>query len=378
MSTTPMRLGDLLAQLPARTDTPTGGQPLPANLSNPLDADSSPWYVKGLVGIAAWIAAFFIGAFLGLTGLWAIPNAVLQLGIILTVAAVVLKRLAPRSIFWGQLTFAAILTGQGLLISDFYWRSLADDFSLWFFAVNIVDTWYKGMGATALFVIALELLIFALYPDALHRMLSIFAITTAGLMLLYIHEQWDWIHGVTFALALGAMLSWQYELHLLASRWRPFRAPLGYGLVLALFGLCLLSLNDVSLWSTRWWLSTIGFTILLLYLVLTLLQELDRPVVSLVGLWAVGAVALLLIPAYQTPGILAAIIVLLLGYWRNNLLLMGLATLFLLFFLSAYYYYLDITLLNKSYILMGTGAVLLVLRFLFHQVAGQQHGDLEA
>jgi len=57
---------------------------------------------------------------------------------------------------------------------------------------------------------------------------------------------------------------------------------------------------------------------------------------------------------------------------------MGLATLFLLFFLSAYYYYLDITLLNKSYILMGTGAVLLVLRFLFHQVAGQQHGDWEA
>lgn len=374
MSTTPMRLGDLLAQLPPH---PTAPQPIPPGLANPLDADDSPWYIKGLVGIAAWIAALFIGIFLGLTGWWAIPNAMLQLGIILTVGAIVLKRLLPRSIFWGQLTFAAILTGQGLLIGDFYWRSLTDDFVLWSFFTS-VDAWYKGMGATALFVIALELLIFALYPDALHRMLSIFAITTAVLFLIYLHEQWDWIHGVTFALALGALLSWQYELHLLASRWRPFRSPLGYGLALALFGLCLLSLDDVSLWSTRWWLSTIGFTILLLYLALTLLQELERPVVSLVGLWALGAVALLVIPAYQTPGILAEILVLLLGYWRNNVLLMGLATAFLLFFLSAYYYYLDITLLNKSYILMGTGAVLLVLRFLFHRVAGEQHGDLEA
>lgn len=374
MSTTPIRLGDLLAQLPPR---PTAPQPIPAALADPLDADNSPWYIKGLVGIAAWIAALFIGVFLGLTGWWAIPNAMLQLGIILTVGAIVLKRLLPRSIFWGQLTFAAILTGQGLLISDFYWRSFSDELT-WFGFITVVDVWYKGMGATALFVIVLELFIFALYPDALHRMLSIFAITTAVLVLIYIHEQPDWIHGVTFVLALGAVLSWQQELRLLASRWHPFRAPLGYGLALALFGVCLFSLDDLSLLPTQWWLSAVGFTILLLYLVFTLLQELGRPIVSPVGLWALGAVALLLIPAYQTPGILAAIIVLLLSHWRHNGLLMGLATVFLLFFLGVYYYYLDITLLNKSYILMGTGAILLVLRFLFHQVAGQQHGDLEA
>ena len=99
---------------------------------------------------------------------------------------------------------------------------------------------------------------------------------------------------------------------------------------------------------------------------------------SPVGLWALVAVALLLIPAYQTPGILAAVIVLLLGFWRNNVLLMGLATLFLLFFLSAYYYNLDIILLNKSYILMGTGVVLLALRFAFQRVVGGQHADVEA
>ena len=111
--------------------------------------------------------------------------------------------------------------------------------------------------------------------------------------------------------------------------------------------------------------------LVLLYLAYRLLYELERPLLSPVGLWALVAVALLLIPAYQTPGILAAVIVLLLGFWRNNVLLMGLATLFLLFFLSAYYYNLEITLLNKSYILMGTGVVLLALRFAFQQVVGR-------
>jgi len=53
-------------------------------------------------------------------------------------------------------------------------------------------------------------------------------------------------------------------------------------------------------------------------------------------------------------------------------LLMGLATVFLLFFLSAYYYNLEITLLNKSYILLGTGAVLLVVRLLFHRLIGER------
>lgn len=376
MSTTPLRLGDLLAQLPTTANNPAGNQALPP-LANPLDADSSPWYVKGLVGIAAWIAALFIGAFLGLTGLLLIPDFMLILGVILTVAAIVIKRLASRSIFLGQLTFAAILTGQGLLISDFYWRVLTSDFLWWRFITDI-DAWNQGIGETAIFVIALEVLIFALYPDALHRVLSIFAITTATLVLFYIQELPDWIHFVTFVLALGAVISWQQELRLLASRWHPFRAPLGYGLALALFGVSLFSLDDLSLWSTQWWPSAAALAVVLLYLAFTLLRELDRPLFSPVGLWTLGAVALLLIPAYQTPGILAAIIVLLLGYWRNNVLLMGLATAFLLFFLSAYYYYLDITLLNKSYILMGTGAVLLVLRFLFHRVAGEQHGDLEA
>lgn len=358
MSTTPMRIGDLFEQLaqrnlaPLRTD-----QPLPADLTGANDAESSPWYVKALVGIAAWIAAFFLAAFFGVAGLIDSTASMLIWGAVLTVAAMVLKWLTRRSIFWGQLAFAVVLAGQGLLIGGFAGQG-------------------RDTTTIALFVAGLEVVIFALYPDALHRLLSLLAITGALLVILYEWEMPELIHGLTLLLAVGAVAVWQQEFRLLASRWSPIRTPLGYGLSLALFGLCLLSLLH-EYGATQWWLSAAGLALLLLYLAFILLREVERPLLSPVGLWALGAVALLLIPAYQTPGILAAVIVLLLGYWRNNVLLLGLATVFLLFFLSAYYYNLEITLLNKSYILMGTGVVLLLLRFLFHQVAGQPHGDVE-
>lgn len=355
MSTTPMRLGELLEQLAQRDLAPRGEQPLPVALSGANDAESSPWYIKALVGIAAWMAAFFLGAFFGVAGLIDSMESMLIWGAVLTVVAVVLKRLVHNSIFWGQLAFAVVLAGQGLLIGGFAWQQHEET-------------------AIALFIIALELVIFLLYPDALHRMLSVLAITAGLTFVLYDQGLPELIHGLVLLLAMGTVTVWQQEFRLLASRWFPIRAPLGYGLALALFAICLLSLFS-EYGATLWWISAAILALVLLYLAFTLLRELERPLLSPVALWAVGAVALLFIPAYQTPGILAAVIVLILGYWRSNVLLMGLATLFLLFFLSAYYYNLDITLLNKSYILMGTGGVLLVLRFLFHQVVGQQPVD---
>lgn len=362
MSTIPMRLGELLEQLGQHNLTVRADYPLPtdlsgADLSGANDAESSPWYIKALVGVAAWIAAFFLAAFLGVAGLIDSTESMMVLGAVLVVIAVVLRRLTRHSIFWGQLAFAVVLAGQGLLIAGVGSREF-------------------DITMTALFVVLLEVVIFALYPDALHRMLSVMAITGAITVILYEQDLRALIHGLIFLLAVGTVAVWQQEFRLLASRWFPVRAPLGYGLALSLFALCLLTLVDYY-GVTLWWQSAAGLALVLLYLAYRLLGELDRPLVSPVGLWALVAVALLLVPAYQTPGILAAMIVLLLGFWRNNVLLMGLATLFLLFFLSAYYYNLDITLLNKSYILMGTGVVLLALRFAFHWVVGGPTVDSE-
>jgi hypothetical protein len=178
MSTTPIRLGELFEQLIQRNLLPAQSErPLPADLSGAGDAESSPWYIKALVGIAAWISAIFLGTFFGAAGLIDSEESMLIWGAILTVAAIVLKRLVSRSIFWGQLAFAVVLAGQGLLVGGFAWQQ-------------------QESTVIALFVIALEVAIFVLYPDALHRMLSVFAITGAVAFVLYDQEWTELIHGL--------------------------------------------------------------------------------------------------------------------------------------------------------------------------------------
>ena len=63
------------------------------------------------------------------------------------------------------------------------------------------------------------------------------------------------------------------------------------------------------------------------------------------------------------PGILAALLVLTLGFWRNSRDLMALAAIFLVFYIWAYYYSLEWTLLAKSLVLLGSGIILLALRY---------------
>jgi len=340
MSTTKITLGTLLNELAeALLIAPVAERPLPAAIAPADDTESSPWYVKTMVGVAAWIAAFFLGGFLGMLGIIDTTAQMVGWGIGLTVVAIGLKWWRRQAIFWGQLAFAMVLAGQALLL------------------LGIGDLSQDGT-VMALALIGLEVVLLLLYPDALHRMLSILAIIAALSFLIYDYEMPDLLHLLFFATAAGVVGSWQGEFRLLTSRGHAYRAPLGYGLVLALFGLALLALGS---WYgiTAWWISAAALALVLLYLIQQILRDLQEPFWGRVGLWAVGALLLLCIPAYETPGILAAVIVLLVGRWRGNSLLLGLATLFLLFFLGAYYYNLEITLLNKSYILMGVGAALL-------------------
>ncbi len=356
MSTRSLQLRDLLDQL-AVGDEITTGQPasapraLPPELSGRDDAESSPWYVKALAGIGAWFAAFFLGLFLAMADLIDSWESMIIWGALLAMIAVGIKRWNRQSIFWGQLAFAFSLAGQVLLIA------------------GLIGT-IESITLSALFAAGLATLMFLLYPDTMHRLLTLLLFVVAWLVIIYERTQPDLIHLVAFALGAGTVAVWQGELRLIASRWHPFRAPLAYGLPLALFGLCILPLIDFF-GINQWWWSAGGLALLLLYVAYQILRDLAWSPLSPVGLWAVAAVLLLLVPAYSTPGILAAVIVLLLGYWRGSSLLMGLATLFLLFFLSAYYYNLDVTLLNKSCILMGTGVVLLALRMGLRRVLGR-------
>lgn len=350
MRTNPLTLRELLGVLALRglVPAPAEERPLPAALSEANDLEATPWYVKAMIGVAGWIAAGFLLSFFGIAGLIDSATSMLLWGAIMAVAALALRRLVRTALFWHQMAFAFSLVGQGLLIVGVGMQS--EDLTL-----------------TMLFTVGLELVLFFAYPDTFHRTLSVLAIGVALVGLLYDQKLLDGVHALVIALGLGTVVVWQQELRLLANRWSPYRAPLGYGLPLTLFGITLLSLvGEID--TNYWWVSAVGLALVLLYLSILLLRELGYTGLNPMTFWVVGAILITLIPAYQTPGILAALIVLCLGRWRGNGLLMGLATLFLLFFLSAYYYNLDITLLNKSYILMGTGVVLLVVHMAFMRI----------
>lgn len=170
------------------------------------------------------------------------------------------------------------------------------------------------------------------------------------------------VHLFTIGLSIGAVLLWQFESRIYQSRAGVFYTPLAFGLPLLLFCTWILDLT-MGLDTSMWWVTAVGFALVLLYLGWLILRDLDLPLLSGAGFLLTAAVLLLFIPATQTPGILAALIGLLGSYWRRDRLLLGLSGAFLLFFIGLYYYNLDLTLLTKSYILMGNGIVLLALRW---------------
>lgn len=345
-------LGQLMTQLTQEGYfSAERAEQLQTYLATPVGASESPWYVKLLVGISAWLAALFLGFFFSLTGLVDSSTSMVVVGLILCAVSAGVKHLVGNSIFWSQLAFAFSLAGQGLSIA------------------GIAD-WTDNTTQTALLAALLEGVLFVFYPDLLHRLISVLAVIAAAVVVLYDQHLGNGIHALTMLTALGAVALWQAEVHILGQRWGNFHAPLIYGLPIALFAIC--GLAQVGLFpSTYWWISAVGLALVLLYLGYQILSDLAIPPQSAVGLWFVASLVLVMIPAWQTPGIVAALIVLLVAYWRGNTLLLGLAMLFLLLFLGAYYYNLDITLLNKSYILMGTGVVLLALRSVFTRYVRQ-------
>ncbi len=322
-------------------------------------AEQTPWYMQALAGVSAWLAAFFLTGFLVATDIVESETSAIVVGAILTVIALGLKYLRRQSIFVDQLAFALSLVGQIMLIGG-------------------IGAYYESVFVGALTALALETLLYFVYPDGLHRFVSVLLTMVALMVIAVERELPELTHLYTLSVAVGVALVWQKEQfwhH--ANRWRDLLQPLAYGLPVALFGISLLSLFS-ELEIVYWWLSALALAFLLLYLGRAILGELELPLQSMAGVGLLVAVVVLTIPAIETPGILAAILVLVVGFWRNNQLLLGLAAAFLLFFLGAYYYNLNITLLNKSFALMATGILLLLLRLLLLRVAPGQGQTVEA
>lgn len=301
-----------------------------------------PWYLAGLVGLSGWVAAGFLIGFLALADLLDDNQTMLFLGIAFCLVALAVKFIGRHAIFPSQLAFALSLAGQGLIIGS-----------------QFESTEISQIIAT---ILILEGILFLVYPDALHRLISLAAIIIAVIVQM---ADWSWIEQVPLValiLTVGAFVVWWQQIPMLLSRFRTFFAPLAVGLPTGAIGLCIVQLPPFAGWVAPWWTVAVGAAILLLLLGGLILRELDLPPLSLILLGLVAFIALLMIPAYKTPGVMVAVLMIGMAYWRNNRLLLGIGILSLLLFISFYYYYLELTLLTKSLILMGSGAGFLLLR----------------
>lgn len=344
-------------------------------------ATATPWYLRILAGFGGWLAALFLTGFFLVTlflsesGMPSLSD-LLPFGILLLGGAILLRR-EQRGTFSNQLALAASLTGQVLVV----------------LGVQPI-----GVEGSALLVLLMQVLLIVFYVDQTHRVLSTL-IAVFAIQMLFLASIWWWPENLVLAsdgaLVLLPVFALPGVLGIVSTRlWLresacaspgPARLlrPIAYGLVIGLFGLLLPSAypfhygwpGGMFFWGPMW-PSAILLGAGLLYLVHTLLKERGLPPFGAFALSAYGAVLLLLLPALRAPGLIAALTVLLLGFRRGNRLLMGIALVFLAVFLSAYYYSLSLSLLLKSVALVGSGAVLLGLRWvIFKQLSKREALD---
>jgi len=316
------------------------------------EAVGTTWYIQAAVGISAWIAALFIIGFI-ITGIILTESALAYsiTGLIFIAAAVGIKYLFRRSNFAGQLSLAISLAGQGLFVAGIYLGT-------------------ESLLTTCLITILMEATLFLLYPGRLHRFISALILLGAILTLLYGEwEIYEATHALVILLLSLALLIWSEDSYFVSQGLRSLSRPLGYAVTLTLFGLLLPSVIYEINYVKYWWLSTLGLLVvsLLFFIYLRFGRNVLNLSLALMAAMAGGVVVLSLL-TWQTPGILASLILLIVGFWRGHRLVWGLAVAFLVFFIGAFYYHLALDLYEKSLILMGSGALLLLARtFLLRQ-----------
>ncbi len=312
----------------------------------------TPWFISVLVGISAWLAIIpFIVFFAFFLEIIDSSKSAMLVGVLLVATTFFLHYFKRDSLFLNQLALALNLTGQALFIGGIVGeRDLA---------TAALATWF------------LEIVVIAIYQDNILRFLSVLLATVAALVLLYEFDIHQAIHVLIVLIATGAVWYWIAEAsHLTDNMMATLYRPLGYGFVVAMQMLLILSILPAFdfIPDLNWEYSTFGLTTLLLALEYYILRTNNIQLFSATSFAVLLSTILIALLLHQAPGIIASVIIIALGFQRGNRVLMGLAFIFLSVFFVAYYYHLDISLLMKSITLASAGVTLLVLRLIFKQV----------
>ncbi|RKH42893.1 DUF4401 domain-containing protein [Corallococcus sicarius] len=315
---------------------------------------ASPWFVKALAGVGAWLSALFLLSFFACTGLWEEPAALIILGVLLCGGAVFLRR-ATHGPFMEQLALASCLAGVGTLLAG-------------------VGATTESVVATAGLAVVVGVALLALFPDVILYFLATLGILVAVGVLA--QEAMGGV-GVDLWMLVGAAALCGLLLFEPRLRHGPLGArvgPIAFALACAVPGWLLFRhvvgaqngfhylYNDT--FAPGLWI-TVPLALMALGTGWQVVRE--QGLSEDIAVWLPAAAALVLLTGMtlNTPGVLVAGLMLTLGFHRRSRVMLGLAVAFLLTFGAYYYYDLQLTLLAKALALLGSGLVLLGVRQFF-------------
>ncbi len=295
---------------------------------------SSPWYIKILHALGAWISAVFFIAFIFESKI--ITNDTTQLivfGIALIAAGVMINFKSKESIFLGQFALALSTAGHVLVLMG-------------------VSDWSKHE-ITVIFgaSIVLCLILYPLYNNFLHRFLSCFLVL--GLAVIFVLSELKgslWVHLLVLVEAVGLGLVMKKRPY--SDYWAPVFYALILGIPLQLFP-SVFSFHDMNI---TWWPSNVILIAALLGLYLGKIRGNKETIIVVLLASAVLGVL-------SSPGLLASIGLLVIGYHLQKSPLVSAGLVLFPFYIFFFYNKMDMRLDIKSGILAATGLVLLALRF---------------
>jgi hypothetical protein len=308
-------------------------------------ASKDPMYIQILFGIGAWFAAVCLLLFLGISGILEDGMGAIVFGIIFLVAAIIISR-ASKVTFLSQLSLALAFAGTALVPAG----------ATWGFG------WYGG-STLLIILIAYAIVcavVYPLYPNSIYRFLAPTGLAALATVWIVEEEMFVLVHVLVAAETLLA------GILLLRKKRTPSLTPLVYSAAAMLPAtLLFLSHTQESAWRTNFdeplWPSSVLLAGGLIYLYLHLAggsKRLGEP-------WLILAiVSTILLGIFTTPGILVAVGLLVVGYAFGDLILTAMAYLFLPCFLVSFYYALNVDLAHKSWVIAGSGAGLLVVRWI--------------
>lgn len=330
----------------------TDAGPLARTALTEAARDDMPWYLRVLVGGAAWVGALFLlGTVLGIISL-AIGERVdavaMVMGLVLMPAGVLLRRKGGGELL-RQVALVCVITGQLLLIGG-------------------LGAISEAMTLTAVAGIVSSVALIATFDDGVYRFGATLAIIGAVLVVAFDVRLPYSLGLVTAVTACVPVLVWRTFPEL-----RRLHAPLDPVAWACATGTCALltvqatldavtgtsgySPDFIQLLLPRAWPLTLVFVALLVWLALQVVRDHGStpsapvPLAALVATVALGALTA------STPAVSGALLFVVLGFDRRRTGLVALGAAFLIAFLGLYYYSLSLSLLQKSFVLVASGAV---------------------